>query len=106
MRNKLGQDHRWVAISLEGDGDEVHTDAFGATITYDWGDEQITREKKSSRGTYNSEDSRVVHIGIGNRDCSAEITVTWPNGIQSSFAWEDIGHQQFVRIRYPDQIIE
>lgn len=106
FENEIGQDHRWVAISLEGDGDDVHTDAFGTTITYDWGDEQIIREKKSSRGTYNSEDSRVVHIGIGNRDCSAEITVTWPNGIQSFFAWEDIGHERFVRIRYPDQIIE
>jgi hypothetical protein len=106
FENNLGQEQRWVAISVEGDGDSVHRDAFGTRIVYDWGDEQIIREKRSSRGTYNSEDSRVIHVGIGDRDCSAEISIIWPDGTVVPFKWSDIGHERFVRISYPDEILD
>ena len=64
----------------------------------------ILREKRGSRGTYNSEDSRWIHIGLGGRTCDAAITVTWPNGQVASFDWDDIGEGRFVTIAYPDVI--
>ena len=78
--NTIGDQNRWVAIALRGDGDAVSRDAFGARVAYAWSDEVILREKRGSRGTYNSEDSRWIHIGLGSRTCDAEITVTWPDG--------------------------
>ena len=82
----------------------MSTDAFGARIAYTWPNEVLLREKHGSRGTYNSEDSRWLHIGLGDRDCTAEITVTWPNGEVASFDWAELGEGQFVTITYPDSI--
>ena len=102
--NTIGDQNRWVAIALRGDGDAVSRDAFGARVAYAWSDEVILREKRGSRGTYNSEDSRWIHIGLGSRTCDAEITVTWPDGQVASFDWADIGESRFVTIAYPDVI--
>ncbi len=102
--NDLGQDNRWIALSLRGDGESVATDAFGAQVRYEWSDEVILREKHGSRGTYNSEDSRWIHIGLGDRDCSATITVRWPNGDVTSLDWSQIGVNRFITIQYPDEI--
>jgi hypothetical protein len=103
-QNEIGSDNRWVAVKLIGDGDSVHTDAFGARIIYEWGDDRIVREQHGSRGTYNSEDSRWMHIGLGGRDCSADITVRWPDGVEASFEFADIGTERFVSIEYPNTL--
>ena len=98
--NAIGNQNRWIAIALKGDGSTVSTDAFGARIAYTWPNEVLLREKHGSRGTYNSEDSRWLHIGLGDRDCTAEITVTWPNGEVASFDWAELGEGHFVTITY------
>ncbi len=100
--NLIGDQNRWVAVDLRGDGEHVATDAFGARLTYRWADDLLMREKHGSRGTYNSEDTRWIHVGLGERSCDAEIIVTWPNGEDASFAWSDIGEARFVRITYPN----
>jgi len=102
--NTLGNQNRWIAIALRGDGEAVSTDAFGARIAYTWANETILREKHGSRGTYNSEDSRWLHIGLGDRDCSADITITWPDGEVVELEWSDLGEGHFVTINYPDSI--
>ncbi len=103
--NTIGQDNRWVAIGLVGDGDKVATDAFGTRVTYAFDDLKIMREKHGSRGTYNSEDSRWIHIGLAGLDCSAAIEILWPDGLKVSIEWEEIGHEAFVQIQYPDIIL-
>jgi len=102
--NELGHQNRWVAIRLIGDGNAVSTDAFGARIRYQWEDEVILREQHGSRGTYNSEDSRWMHIGLADRSCDADIDVVWPNGETVSLDWEAIGDTRFVTITYPNRV--
>jgi enediyne biosynthesis protein E4 len=104
--NTRGQDNRWVAIALEGDGQTVARDAFGARLSYTFEDALIVREKHGSRGTYNSEDSRWIHIGLAGLDCSASIEIRWPDGTEVGFDWEDIGDRRFVRIQYPDHLLD
>ena len=102
--NTIGDQNRWIAVDLRGDGDSVSTDAFGARIVYTWPDKVTLREKRGSRGTYNSEDSRWIHIGLGDRSCDPEIAVVWPGGETVSFDASELGERQFVTITYPDHI--
>jgi hypothetical protein len=104
FRNDLGHQNRWIAIDVVGDGDTVHTDAFGTRITMDWGDVAQIREKKSARGTYNSEDTRWQVFGLGSSDCDRSLTVRWPDGTTVELDPNALGEERFVRLRYPDEI--
>ena len=105
-RNEMGSLNDWVAIDLVGDGRTVHSDAFGTRVVFDWGDERIVREKRSSRGTYNSEDSRTLHFGLGERSCDPTVTITWPDGLTVALDSSDIERNRFISIEYPDIIID
>jgi hypothetical protein len=105
-RNEIGSQNDWLAIQLIGDGETVHSDAFGARIRFDWGDDQVVREKHGSRGTYNSEDSRWMHIGLANRHCEPAVSITWPDGLKVDIRAEKLGRNRFVRVGYPDLIID
>jgi len=104
FENQIGQENRWIALQVEGDGTNVHRDAFGTRIQLSWDDTTLVREKHGSRGTYNSEDSRWIHIGLGDRDCSATIEVHWPDGQTVELGWKDLLEGTFTRLKYPDQI--
>lgn len=107
LRNELGHQNRWLAVRVVGDGSEVSRDAFGTRVSLVAGDgSQRMREKKSSRGMYNSEDTRTLHFGLGDLPCDYELTVRWPDGTKVTFSGEDIGEDRFIEIRYPDDIDE
>ena len=93
-----------MAFELVGDGDSINRDAIGARVTLSFPEETIVREKKSSRGMYNSEDTRVLHFGLGDRDCEYTIAVRWPDGKTTTFGPDDITEESFHRITYPDSI--
>ena len=104
FRNDLGQDGRWLAVRVEGDGNAVSRDAFGTRVTLQAGDGQRLREKKSSRGMYNSEDTRVLHFGLGELSCDYEVVVRWPDGTTATFEAEELGENRFVTLSYPDAL--
>ncbi len=104
FENQAGQDNDWLVIGLEGDGDAVHRDAFGTRVTLSWDGGSITREKKSSRGTYNSEDTRWMHFGLAHADCHYTVTVRWPDGTQVSLDPEALEERAFIQVRYPDEV--
>ncbi len=105
FRNDIGQDNRWLAVQIVGDGQAVDRDGFGTRVTLRAGEQLRTREKKSSRGTYNSEDTRVLHFGLGDLDCEGlELVVLWRDGTQTVFDRTSFGEDMFVRIEYPDQL--
>jgi len=58
------------------------------------------KEKKSSRGMYNSEDTRVLHFGLGDRSCDYTVEVRWPDGSTTELSAEDVPPGAFTRIRY------
>jgi hypothetical protein len=80
FRNTLGQRNAWLTVRLRGDGRAVNKDAIGAKVTVTSGDISVVREVKSSRGTYNSLDTRTLIFGLGDATCLATVTVRWPNG--------------------------
>ena len=104
FRNEIGHQNRWLAFRLEGDGVAVHRDAFGARVSLVFGDETLTREKKSSRGMYNSEDTRVLHFGLGDRSADYEIRVRWPDGVEAILSSSDVSERRYVRLAYPDRL--
>jgi hypothetical protein len=101
FKNELGQDNGWLAIELEGDGQSINRDAIGARVTLQWEDGLLMKEKKSSRGMYNSEDTRVLHFGLGDRSCDYTVEVRWPDGSTRSLSSEEVPPGTFTRITYP-----
>lgn len=105
FRNDIGQDNRWLAVRLIGDGQNVTRDAFGTRVSVRSGDQLRMREHKSSRGMYNSEDTRVLHFGLGDMGCEdLELVVRWPDGTEVVFDRQDFGEDMYVAVSYPDQL--
>lgn len=106
FRNDIGDQNRWLAVSLIGDGENVTMDAFGArvTITFPKTGEVLMREKNSARGMYNSEDTRWLHFGLGESSCDRVITVRWPDGTEAVLPGESLPDDAFVVVRYPDVV--
>lgn len=85
FRNKIGSQNAWLGIRLRGNGKTVNRDALGARVTVEVGGLKVVRELKSSRGTYNSADSRALVFGLADATCPATVTVRWPNGKTDTF---------------------
>lgn len=79
-RNDSGSQNHWLALRLVGDGAKVNRDAIGARVTVTVGGTNLVREVKSSRGTYDSMDTRTLYFGLGNLGCETSIAVRWPDG--------------------------
>ena len=106
FRNDVGQNQGWLAVRVEGDGEVVTRDAIGTRVTLRSGDELRMREKKSSRGMYNSEDTRVLHFGLGGMSCEGRsLEVRWPDGTTASFDETDFTYGTYVTLRYPDELL-
>jgi hypothetical protein len=106
FRNDLGQQNRWLEVGLEGDGEVVSRDAFGARLTVFFTDgTRLVREKKSSRGMYNSEDTRVQHVGLGDRPCIDHVEVRWPDGSVGVWSGAEVGEDQRVTLSWPDGLL-
>ncbi len=105
FRNDIGQDNRWLAVRLEGDGEEVDRDAIGTRVYLRSGDALRMDEKKSSRGMYNSEDTRVLHFGLGDMPCeNLELVVRWTDGSEVVFDSRDFGEDMYVLVSYPGEL--
>lgn len=104
FRNDVGQDNRWLKVRIVGDGATITTDAFGTRVTLRASDRALVREKKSSRGQYNSEDSRTLHFGLGDAPCDYTLEVRWPDGTLATFDRTQVGDDLDLTLRYPDVI--
>ena len=82
FRNDLGDKHHWLALKLVGDGVAINRDAIGARVTISIAgtETKLVREVRSSRGTYNSMDTRVLYFGLGDLGCVFDAEVRWPDG--------------------------
>ena len=96
FRNKMGSKNAWLAVRLVGDGKTVNRDAIGAKVTVEVAGMKIVREVKSSRGTYNSADSRALLFGLADATCPATITVRWPSGKTESY--KDVALRRYITI--------
>ena len=81
FRNDIGSTNSWIALTIVGDGSVVHRDAIGTRVELSFSNgTTISREVQSSRGMYNSMDTKTLHFGLGAFGCDFEATVRWPNG--------------------------
>jgi enediyne biosynthesis protein E4 len=104
FRNDLGQQNRWLKIRVAGDGEIVTRDAFGTRVTLRASDRVIVREKKSSRGQYNSEDTRTLHFGLGDVPCDYVMEIRWPDGTVMQLDRTQVGDDLDLTVRYPDLV--
>ena len=103
--NHIGAENRWLAVRLTGDGQKVNRDAIGARVTLAFSDRQLVREVRSSRGMYNSADTRVLHFGLGDLGCDYQLLVRWPDGTQAMFQPGDFPQEQYIDIAYPGNLV-
>jgi hypothetical protein len=101
FENTIGQDNAWLAVHLVGDGKKVNRDAIGARVSVVYADWKVTRELKSSRGTYNSLDSKTLHFGLGELGCEFTLEVRWPDGTTQSLTPEEVGVNNHITLTYP-----
>ena len=104
FRNDVGHQNRWLKIRVVGDGDVITRDAFGTRVTLRASDRVIVREKKSSRGQYNSEDTRTLHFGLGDVPCDYTMEIRWPDGSLLALDRTKIGDDLDLTVRYPDVV--
>ena len=104
FKNEIGSKNAWLAVRLVGDGVLVNRDAIGARVTVSGNGKTIVRELKSSRGTYDSTDTRVLHFGLGDMGCAYSIEIRWPNGRVEKYGTE-VPLSKYVSFDYTKGLI-
>ncbi len=102
FRNDIGQQNRWIALRLVGDGVNVPTDPIGARVTLETPTHTQTRHIRSSRGMHCSADTRAMHFGLGDQPCDYTLAVTWPDGTTHSFPADTFPEETHLTLTYPD----
>ena len=102
FENAIGSENLWLALRVRGDGEAITRDAFGTRVTLHFAgtDAVVSRELKSSRGTYNSIDTRALHFGLGEFGCPERLDVRWPDGTTESFDAAQIPVNQYAALDY------
>ncbi len=112
FENTLGQKNTWLALQVRGDGKKVHGDAFGTKVTVRIGDHVVVREKKSSRGTYDSIDGSTLLFGLGDLGAckeaknTASLEIRWPDGTVDKYGPEAFALRSYLKARYGEKKLE
>ncbi|MBL8955074.1 MAG: VCBS repeat-containing protein [Myxococcaceae bacterium] len=120
-RNDVTGGPAWLAVELKGDGVHVPRDAFGSRVTLRIArrttegsgatnpnrETVIVREKKSSRGTYDSIDGSALLFGLGSDtgacvdgENQVSLTVRWSDGTTKTLAPQELTLSRFVQLTY------
>jgi hypothetical protein len=76
--NETQNDNHYIQLKLEGV--ESNRDAFGSKIWLYAGGQTFLREIYGGGDTYASQNTSVVHFGLGEMDHIDSIRIDWPNG--------------------------
>ena len=76
--NETENDHHYIQLKLEGV--ESNRDAYGSKVWLYAGGQTFLREIYGGGDTYASQNTSVVHFGLGEMDEIDSIRVDWPNG--------------------------
>jgi enediyne biosynthesis protein E4 len=107
FENLAGSKNPWLAVRLVGDGKTVNKDAIGARLTlrFPGTSEVLLREVQSSRGSYNSADTQVLHFGLGARACDYTAEVRWTDGKKESFTRAQLPPNTYATIVYGKGVV-
>jgi enediyne biosynthesis protein E4 len=100
LRNDIGSRNAWLAVRLENPTGAFNRDAIGTRVELVYPDRVLMRELKGNRGMDNSDDTRVLHFGLGNLGCATSVRVRWPNDEVVTFDGRSIGQNRYVVLRY------
>ena len=76
--NRVGQNNRWVQFVLRGTA--TNRDAIGARVTLEAGGVSQLREIRGGQGHSNTQNTKVVHFGLGQSTQISQLTVRWVGG--------------------------
>jgi hypothetical protein len=76
--NRVGQDSNWVELVLEGT--TTNRSAIGARVTLEAGGVSQMRDVRGGGGHSNTQNSRVVHFGLGGESAIDSLSVRWVGG--------------------------
>lgn len=82
----------WVQMRVLGTANQT---AIGAEVYLTTGDKTYHRVK-TTRNDFLSQDTRVVHFGLGNRTHIESVRVVWPDGTRRTFTNMSINQRYFV----------
>jgi len=91
-----GNLNHWLKIKLIGSVD--NRDAVGATVTATVGASTYTRQQTGGSSRF-SQNSQVVHLGLGTASKIDVLTVRWPNGIVQTL--RNVSVNQLMTLREP-----
>lgn len=100
FRNEIGSQNAWLAIRLERAHGNFNRDAIGTRVTLVYPDRLLMRELKANHGIDNSDDTRVLHFGLGDLGCASRVEVRWPNGQVFVLPGSQLGQNRYVTLRY------
>ena len=83
MMNQTETPNHWLAIQLVGTSSERN--AIGAQVDVHVGDQVLSNWIVGGDG-YLSRNQPTVNFGLGTADKVNKIVVTWPSGVQQTFA--------------------
>jgi enediyne biosynthesis protein E4 len=108
FENTIGSKNAWLVVRLRGDGTKINRDAIGARLTVRLADGKtvLLREVQSSRGTYNSTDTRDLYVGLGKNNCGYTVEVKWPDGKKATYSASDVPEEHFTTIDYAKGIVK
>jgi hypothetical protein len=77
LYENLGNDNNWISFKLEGM--LCNKDAYGSIVELHAGDRTFIREVTSG-SSYSSQNSSIVHFGLGDIEEVDSAVVVWPGG--------------------------
>lgn len=86
LRNESGLGHRYVRLTLEGDGRTANRSAIGARVIVEAGGRTYRRDVIGTRG-YLSQCELPVTVGLGTTTAVDRVTVRWPGRDAGEQTW-------------------
>ncbi|WP_132973082.1 CRTAC1 family protein, partial [Thiogranum longum] len=86
FRNDSTNQGHWLQLKLVGSGaPQSNRDAIGSVVKLSAGGLNMMRQVKGGSSTH-SQDSLVVHFGLGNATSADTLDVMWPSGITTALS--------------------
>ncbi|MCO4763805.1 MAG: CRTAC1 family protein, partial [Myxococcales bacterium] len=92
--NQIGSKRNWLQLKLAG-GEGSNRSAIGARVEVTAGGVTQTQEVDGGHGHYNTQRDKLLHFGLG-KDCTATVTITWPNQARTQQTVKLVGNQRWV----------
>jgi hypothetical protein len=108
LRNEQQLGHRWLRVTLEGNGRTCNRSAIGAVVVVEAGNQRWLRQVHSGRG-YLSQCELPLSFGLGSfsGDVVDRIIVSWPDAIdKSQQVWTNIRVNAAYRLRQGQSAVQ